>query len=168
MNKINTTSIIVAASIIGLVLLSGCLGNDTTKTTPLPTSTPVITQPAPSTTPVTVITYNASDNASKNSGHATESIKSSNMSTNSSALVPAGSDWCKPGASFLKDAKGFTVQGLTTDNNGTSLCYAKSVDSKTNTTISYYFSQDKKIERMNSTSISANGSASASASSSIS
>lgn len=168
MNKINPTSILVAMSIIGIILLSGCVGDkdtssSTTKTTPVPTKTlPTIqTTPVKTVLPVTTI----KESVASNQISTNVSAKSDN---NSSALTSLTADWCKPGANIIAASKGFTIQGLITDN-GTSFCYAKSVQlvNGTNTTTNYYFNQNKTVERMNSTSISSNGSASASASSSV-
>ncbi len=167
MNKINTKYVILAASIIGIILLSGCLGNDTSKTTPISNVTPVVTQSSPSVTETPV-----KNNISTNSNHTNNSVNLTDSKTlitskSSSISTLESSNWCKSYESLTVNEKEFVVQGLVTDDSGTSLCYAKFMNSETNTTTKYYFSQDGKIKRMNSISISSNGNASALASSSV-
>lgn len=157
----NKLKIITIVSITALLLLSGCVGNDTAKTTPVPTKTPVIIQPTSSETPTTVIKYNASNDVSANSGHAIESTNS----TNSTALTATGSDWCKPGSNKSVAGTIFTITGLTTDDKGNSVCKAEATILNGNAT--YIFSKDGKIGKMTSTASNGSSSASSSASSSI-
>lgn len=162
-SKIKYTLLI--ASIAALLLLSGCLDNDTSKTTSIPTETFNIAKSSSSVTSVKDnISINSSHNKSKSSLNLTSSETSSNLTTltNPISTIQDKSNWCKADEILTVNNKDFTVQGLTTDNNKVPLCYAKSINLETNTTTNYYFSQDGKIKKMDSISISSNGKAYAS------
>ncbi len=159
MNKTNTKTIVIVASMIGIVLLSGCIGNNNSNSDSK--ITPVIT---PSATQK--INNSILNNVSNSTNNLTSPIKSANLTSSNNSTTKESSVWCEPNESLVTGGKTFVIQGLITEN-GKSLCYARSVDSKTNSTTNYYFSQDGKIKKMNSVNVSPNGSARSSASSSI-
>ena len=173
MNKVNTVKIATILAIAGLLLLSGCLGNNSENNagTPAPTNTAT---PTTINTPFPVTTVTTNTSAGINGSVTNLSTKSSNESSN--ALVATGADWCKVGDNKTIVGKIFTVKGTLTDKKGNSLCHFESVETytKTNstTTINRYFSQDGSINQTDSKTVSANGTeianSSASASSSSS
>ncbi len=127
-NKKIVTTLLIA----GLILLSGCVDKKT--------DSPTATTPTTPTIPTTQITSQSTNNKDMN----TVSTRSENP------LIPANEDWCTVGNNKTVVGKEFTIVGTVIDN-GTELCIAELELS--NEKITYYFSEDEHITRMNSSSL---------------
>lgn len=137
MNKINIVKIFVITSIIGIVLLSGCLENDTSKTTPLPSEIPIATQPIPVKTEFP----NVTEPIPTKTDFPTVAREVNNLSTKSSSSNSAQNlDWCKSGTVVTKNGVNLTIKNYNSTSN---TCYAELKTSSLSA--SYSFNKDKTV-----------------------
>lgn len=152
-----TKTILTIGTIIGVILLSGCVGNESnTKMNKTPISTPKsdVTISIPTTEQVQTDT--TPDYITRNF-----SVKSENLTNISNLPISSEAEWCKPGNKKVVLGKEFTIIGI----ENSDLCKAELEISNGKT--EYYFSQDEKIARMISSASSNNGSSYAEANSSV-